>query len=86
MKVFLLKIERRFHCSNLLRFNGEYVKGIGIRDDKFFLISENENDEMYLGIMLKIGTIASANKFNLNQLTSLLAIEKSIQKQMDMLS
>ena len=65
---------------------GEYVKGIGIRDDKFFLISENENDEMYLGIMLKIGTIASANKFNLNQLTSLLAIEKSIQKQMDMLS
>ena len=65
---------------------GEYVKGIGIRDDKFFLISENENDEMYLGIMLKLGTIASVNKFNLNQLTSMLAIEKSIQKQMDMLS
>lgn len=65
---------------------GEYVKGIGIRDDKFFLISETENDEMYLGIMLKIGSVASANKFNLNQLTSLLAIEKSIQKQIDMLS
>ncbi len=27
---------------------GQYVKGVGIRDDQFFVIAENENDKLYL--------------------------------------
>lgn len=28
--------------------NGKYIEGVGIKDNEFFLITEDESDEMYL--------------------------------------
>ena len=27
---------------------GKYIKGIGIRDDQFFILAEDDNDKLYL--------------------------------------
>lgn len=82
-----LPVEDREKISLLkLVDSGKYVKGIGIRDDKFYVIAENENDEMYLSIMTQLGKLAAVRKFDMNRLTTLLAIEESIQEQKDMLS
>ncbi len=27
---------------------GKYIKNVGIRDDRFFIIEENNNDKLYL--------------------------------------
>jgi hypothetical protein len=32
---------------------GEYMKGVGIRDDQFFVLAEDENDKLYLKEMKK---------------------------------
>ena len=31
--------------------NGKYIEGVGIKDNEFFLLTEGDDDEMYLGMM-----------------------------------
>ena len=82
-----LPVEDREKISLLkLVDTGKYVKGIGIRDDKFYIIAETENDEMYLSIMTTLGKMTGVRKLDMNRLTTLIAIEESIQEQKDMLS
>jgi hypothetical protein len=31
--------------------NGKYIEGVGIKDNEFFLLTEGDDDEMYLSLM-----------------------------------
>jgi hypothetical protein len=31
--------------------NGKYIEGVGIKDNEFFLLTEGDEDEMYLSMM-----------------------------------
>lgn len=44
------KQERKVAILKLTE-NGKYIEGVGIRDDQFFLLTEGDDDEMYLGMM-----------------------------------
>lgn len=41
------KQERKVAILKLTE-NGKYIEGVGIRDDQFFLLTEGDDDEMYL--------------------------------------
>jgi hypothetical protein len=44
------KQERKVAILKLTE-NGKYIEGVGIRDDQFFLLTEGDDDEMYLGML-----------------------------------
>lgn len=44
------KQERKVAILKLTE-NGKYIEGVGIRDDQFFLLTEGDDDEMYLALM-----------------------------------
>jgi hypothetical protein len=31
--------------------NGKYIEGVGIKDNEFFLLTEGDDEEMYLSMM-----------------------------------
>jgi len=44
------KQERKVAILKLTE-NGKYIEGVGIKDDQFFLLTEGDDDEMYLGML-----------------------------------
>lgn len=44
------KQERKVAILKLTE-NGKYIEGVGIKDDQFFLLTEGDDDEIYLAYM-----------------------------------
>ena len=47
----LTKKQRQKVAILKLTDNGKYIEGVGIKDNEFFLITEDDSDEMYLGML-----------------------------------
>jgi|TARA_R110000744_G_scaffold113342_4_gene212394 hypothetical protein len=65
---------------------GEYLTGVGTRDDDFFLICEDENDDMYLQFMsIQMRTLSTkpkafAVKFTKQQVEKMCDIDNYIRE------
>ena len=62
---YLLSQEEKEKISILKLVDvGKYVKGVGIRDGQFYVLSENETDEVYLEFRQAIDNIHAVMKLD----------------------
>ncbi len=56
----LTKKQRQQVAILKLTDNGKYIEGVGIKDNEFFLITEDDSDEMYLSYTKAGGGLMSS--------------------------